>query len=117
MRARRVDLVDGVSMSIAGVSFEIAFSSLIMRTTSCLSFGERRVSAVEADIPQATKWNFIVDILRGTPRMDIPLRRNWVLRNRLKMCFQLKSDVISSAPHRVLKNSNEERAGDSLLVG
>ena len=49
--------------------------------------------------------------------MDIPLRRNRVFRNRLKTCFQSKSDVMSSAPHRVLKNSNEESAGDILLVG
>ena len=87
------------------------FSSLIIRTTSCLSLGARRVSAMEVDIPQATKWNFSVKALRGIPLMEIPLSCKRVFRKHLKTCFQLKSDVISLFPHLVLKSGNEERAG------
>ena len=103
-------------MEAAG-SLEMEFSSLIIRTTSCLSLGARRVSAVEVDIPQATKWNFSVEALMGIPLMEIPLSRKRVFRKRLKTCFQSKSDVISLSPHLVLKNGNEERMGCSLLEG
>lgn len=72
---------------------------------------------MEVDIPQATKWNFSVEVLRGMPLMEIPLSRKRVFRKRLKTCFQSKSDVISFFPHLVLKNSIEERAKCSLLEG
>ena len=112
-----MDLINGVSVSEVDVRLAIALSSLIIKTTSCLSFGARRVSAVDSDIPHETRWNLSVDVLRGTPLIEISLRRNRVFRKCLRMCFQSKSDVISSAPHRVLKKSNKERASYSRLDG
>lgn len=71
---------------------------------------------MDVDIPQATKWNLSVEVLKGTPLIEIPSSRKRVFRKRLKICFQSKSDVISSSL-LVLKKRNKEKAGYSLLEG
>ena len=94
---------------------EMELSNLIIRTKSCLSFGERRELAVVDDSPSERSWPRIISIVIRTWSIEKLFLWRSVFRNLLKTCFQSKSQVKPSCPQRRLKRGSCERVSNNLL--